>query len=466
MATKPQGQLITTYAHKRGRSRLLHVSSSPIKATDCDDLTLAEMTQQRMKKRARQSISSPHPVHEQAFTDCQKSLKRTKNAHAVPSSPLPGLDNSIFPLDTLNSLNDGTNNLQYQTPFNLSPVSSPTAPDPMSPVPPSRRQLSRTGSRNLKENRIVKRLASPFRSRSISRSCSRSGSRANSPRKKVKHPPFYIKTRTRSEANAHPDENVSDQVLFPVSGSLPTLGSMKSITCGSHVPNASTAYMLQNLSVQDWFRPAKALSHSPFSEDYVPPGTPFQDWDYSSKAFNDGAPLQTSTPITTKDSIRTHVDRNGSPSAPNTSGPTRTLHDADKNTMNSYNLDGLEFRRRTLQHFPHDSIFSSFDTSKTFSSISQSNGLNLERTLQGDSVSSLSPYLPDSGQTVASLSGMLNSLDIDGMSYWRVYWYTQSSLCRLSPLSTHIVGFSVSLLVPLAIRYFKFCLRNLTFCVQ
>jgi hypothetical protein len=412
MATKSQGRLITTYSQRKGRSRLFHVSSSPIKATDCDDLTLAEMTR-RMKKRARQSISSPHPVHEQAVTDCQKSSKRAKNTHAVASSPSPDLHSSVFPLDTLNSLNDGTNNLQYQTPFNLSPVSSPKAPDSMSPVPPSRRQLSRTGSRNLKENRIVKRLASPFRSHSISRSCSRSGSRANSPKKKVKHPPFYIKTRTRSEANAHPGENVSDQALFPVSGSLPTLGSMKSITCDSHVPNASTAYMLQNLSVQDWFRPAKALSHSPFSEDYVPPGTPFQDWDYSSKAFNDGAPLQTSTPIVTKDSIRTHVDWNGSPNAPNTSGSTRTLHDPDKNTMNSCNLDGLEFRRR---HFPHDSIFSSFDTSKTLS-----NGLNLESTLQRDSVSSLSPHLPDSGQTVASLSGMLNSLDIDGMSYWRVY---------------------------------------------
>jgi hypothetical protein len=447
MATKSQGQLIT-YAHKKSRSRLLHVTSSPIKATDCDDLTLAEMTQ-RMKKRARQSISSPHPVHEQAFTDCQKSLKRAKNTHAVASSPSHGLDSSIFPLDTVNSLNDGTNNLQYQTPFNLSPVSSPKAPDSMSPVPPSRRQLSRTGSRNFKENRIVKRLASPFRSRSISRSCSRSGSRANSPKKKVKHPPFYIKTRTRSEANAHPGENLSDQVLFPVSGSLPTLGSMKSITCDTHVSNASTAYMLQNLSVQDWFRPAKALSHSPFSEDYVPPGTPFQDWDYSSKAFNDGAPLQTSTPIVTKDSIRTHVDRNGSPGAPNTSGSTCTLHDPDKNTMNACNLDGLESRQHTLQLFPHDSITS-------LSSISQSNNLNLESTLQGDSVSSLSPHLPDSGQTVASLSGILNSLDIDGMSNWRVYWCTQPSLCRLSPRSTHIVGFSVSLLVLLAIRCINF----------
>ena len=99
------------------------------------------------------------------------------------------------------------------------------------------------------------------------------------------------------------------------------------------------------LSVQDWFRPAKALSHSPFSKDYMPSGVPFQNQDYSSKAFSDSALLQTSTPIVTKDSISMHINLNGSSSASNTSGPTCT------------------------------------------------------------------------GQTAASLSGMLNSLDTGGMSY-------------------------------------------------
>jgi hypothetical protein len=415
-----QGNLVTTYAHKKGRSRLLHVSSSPVKATDCEDLTLAEMTR-RMKKRTRQSISSPHLAHEHAFTDSQKFLKRAKSTHAVAS--MPSLDpdsksSSVFPLDTLNSLNDGTNNPQYQTPFNLSPVSSPTAPDSMSPVPASRRQLSRTGSHNLKENKAVKRLASPFRSRSVSKACSRSGSRANSPKKKVKCPPFYIKARTRSEANAHPSENVSDQVLFPVSGSLPTVGSMKSVSCDPYVANSSTDYMLQNLSRQDWFRPAKALSHSPFSEDYVPPGTPFQEWDYSSEAFNDGVPLQTSTPNVIRDPVRKHVNHSERPSAPNTHDSVHILDDSDSNTMNPYNMEGLESRRRTLQHFPHDSIFSSsFDASTTLSSISQSNRMHPEDTLQDDPVSLPCPHFPDSGQAVTSLSGMLDSLDIDGMSY-------------------------------------------------
>ena len=452
MQVTSQGHFVTTYAHKRGRSRLFHASSSPIKATDSEDLTVAEMTR-RMKKRARQSISSPHPVPD-SFTDSQKFLKRAKNTHTVAPTLAPDPDStwspSVLPLDTLVSLNDGTNNLQYQTPFNLSPVSSPTAPDSMSPVPPSRRQLSRTGSRNLKENKSIKRLASPFHSSSVSRACSGSGSRTSSPKKKVKRPPFYIKARTRSEANANPGENLSDQVLFPASGSLPTLGSVKSAACDRHLANTSTAYMLQNLSGQDWFKPAKALSHSPFSEDYVPPGTPFQEWDCSSEAFFDGVPLQTSTPIVIKDSVRRRVDPNEKLSAPNTPD---SIHALDNNTMNSCNMERLESRRRTLQHLDHDSIFSSsFDASATLSSNFQSNCMHPESTLLGNPAPLPNHYLPDSGQAVTNLSGMLDSLDIDGMSYSRVSRSPQSSLRRFSPRSAHIVGLSLSLLlVPLTI---------------
>src|SRR5579863_4511670 len=197
-ARPPPGGPLTTYARKKGRSRALHTSSSPVKATDREDLSLAEMAR-RMKKRARQSANSACPNLERGLTDPENFPKRPKNTHAVASSD--SCPSSVFPLESLTSLNDGTNNLQYQTPFNLSPVSSPTAPDPLSPVPPSRRHLSGTTTRDLKENRSVKRLASPFHSRTVSKACSRSGSRTNSPRK-VKKPPFYIKTRTRSEANA------------------------------------------------------------------------------------------------------------------------------------------------------------------------------------------------------------------------------------------------------------------------
>jgi hypothetical protein len=42
-------------------------------------------------------------------------------------------------------------------------------------------------------------------------------------------------------------------------------------------------------------------------------------------------------------------------------------------------------------------------------------------TSQGDPASSTAAHLPDSGQAVVSLSGMLDGLDIDGMCHSRIY---------------------------------------------
>ena len=392
-----QGAPLITYAHKRSRSRVLRASSSPVKATDHESLSLVEMTQ-RMKKRARRN--SPRLGHEKGLSGSHIFLKRPKNAHTVAPTP-PDLDGirslSGFPLDSLTSLNDGTNNLQFQTPFNMSPVSSPTAPDSMSPVPP-RRHLSAIGSRILKENKTAKRLASPFHSRSVSKACSRSGSRTNSPKKQVKKPPFYIKTRTRSEANADLSEN-AEEVQFPVSGSLPTLASMKTAVYSPRLDDGSTAHLLQSLSGQDWLRPAKALSRSPFPDDYVPPGTPFQEWDCLPETFLGGVPLQTSTPNTVRDTLRRHIVTDATLSAPNASNHTHTLDESPRDTWQRSN---------------HNSIFSSFfDASPTLStSILSSNCTKMESVVQGEVA-----RLPDSGQGVVRLSGMLDGLDIDGMCH-------------------------------------------------
>ena len=407
---------LTTYAHKRRKTRALHNSSSPIKAIDREGLSVVEMTQ-RMRKRARQSTNCPCPGHENGLSGSQKSLKRPKNTH-TDAPTLPDSDTMcssfIFPLEPLISLDDGTNNLQYQTPFNMSPVKSPTAPDSMSPVPPPRRHLSGTGSRNLKENKNVKRLASPFRSRSVSKSCSRSSSTTNSPKKKTKKPPFYIKTRTRSEAIADPGENVSDEIPFPVSGSLPTQRPMKTGACGPHLDDSSTAYLLQSLSGQDWLKPAKALSRSSFPDDYVPPGTPFHEWDCPSETFLGGVPLQTSTPNPIKDTLRRHILTDATLSAPNTSVPTRP-GDVKSNTTDSSNPGGHESPRDTSQH--PDGIFSSFigDSPTLCTCHHRSRCTKMTGIGQGDPESSTAAHLPDSGQAVVSLSGMLDDLDIDSM---------------------------------------------------
>jgi len=433
----PPGGRLTTYARKKGRSRVLQ-TSSPARATDGEDISVVEMAN-RMQKRAWQSMNSACPVLERDLTNQEKFSKRPKNAHAVASTLSSDSDGTrpspVFPLDSLTSLTDGTNNVQSKTPFNLSPASSPTAPDPMSPVPPSRRHISRPASRNLKENRSVIRLASPFHSCSVSKACSRSGSRTNSPRKKVKKPPFYIKARTRSETNAHPGESVADEIPFPVSGSLPTLGSMKASVCDRHPADGSTVYMLQDLSEQDWFTPAKALSRSPFPDDYIPPGTPFQEWDYSAEPFLGGIPLQTSTPNVVKDAIRRYISTDAAPNPP----PSHALGDVIHNTTNSFDVGGLEHGRRHQRHFNHDSIFSSSFDSKTFStSIIPSNCMNTERSLQDDS-DLLTAYSSDPGKAVINLSGMLDCLDIDGMSHSCTSGSRKSPLRRVIPHSMQIV---------------------------
>ena len=431
----PTGGHLTTYARKKGRSRVLQ-TSSPARATNGEDISVIEMAH-RMQKRAWQSMNSAWPALERDLTNQEKNSKRPKNTHAVVSTFSSDSDGTrpspVFPID---SLTDETNNVQYKTPFNLSPVSSPTTPDSMSPVPPSRRHISGTASRNLKENRSDIRLASPFHSCSVSKACSRSGSRTNSPRKMIKKPPFYIKARTRSETNAHPGENMADEVPFPGSGSLPTLGSMKASVCDRHPADGSTVYMLQNLSKQDWFTPAKALSRSSFPEDYIPPGTPFQEWDYSAEPFLGGIPLQTSTPNVVKDVVRRHISADAAPNPP----PSRALDGVNHNTKNSFDVRDPEHGRRYQRHSNHDSIFSSsFDASKTFcTSIIRPNCMNTERFPQDDSAL-LTAYSSDPGKAVINLSGMLDCLDIDGMSHSRIGGSVKSPLRRVVPRSMQIV---------------------------
>ena len=230
---------------------------------------------------------------------------------------------------------------------------------------------------------------------------------------KIKKPSFYIKARTRSEANvAQSVENISE-VLVPISGSLPTLRSMKSVACDSQISNRSTTYMLQNLSELDWFRPAKALSHSPFSEDYVPPGTPFDEWDCTSEAFFGGVPLQTSTPIVTNDPTRRHVHTEGAPSAPNTPDNGHLI--SDSNDISMQTCETKESCSRPRRHLNHDSIFSSFFDDSTALSTLQFDCVDLENALQDNDRSSSSACLSENGQTVTNLSGMLDSLDINGM---------------------------------------------------
>ncbi|KAI0048747.1 hypothetical protein FA95DRAFT_1678089 [Auriscalpium vulgare] len=336
---------LTTYASRKIRHCAFQgASSSPLQDIDREDITISEMSR-RMKKRARQAPGRAAHLDSDDANRKAKKLKPTPNS----SSGL-GLDSTLPTLPTLMSneylisLNDGTDTFSYQTPFNQSPKSAShsvigSVMDRMSPVPTGRRSLSRTSSRNLKENsNLLQSLASPFHSRSASKTGS-----PTKKNKKGKKPPFYMKTRTRSDAEP-PVER--DELL--VSASAAESPRHKSLLhhC-RRTSGSSTAYMLQQVSDEDWFRPAKALSRSPFTDDYVPPDTPLPDWSFSTEAFFGNVPRETSTP---QKRAAARSDE-GTPSAPNT--PERTLKDATV-----AEADQSCSRRRTI-HLSKDSIFSS-----------------------------------------------------------------------------------------------------------
>ncbi|KAI0316769.1 hypothetical protein OF83DRAFT_1172578 [Amylostereum chailletii] len=355
---------VTTYTRRRSRDRAHKIAaSSPFPDTDREEITLAEMSQ-RMKKRARQ-VARPQP-RRTGSGDAEPILKRPRHApsdalaHDLTSITLPSFH--APPADFWVSLNDGTNNLFFQTPHNTdtaatimgSVVKPSTHPDRMSPVPSGRHIISRSASRNFKENTLLlSNLASPFHSRSASRA----GSKTGSPKKKT--PKSYTKkARTLSSAQDDLDNALSGPQVS-------SMFSVRAPVARRYLPSGpSDAYSLQDITAEDWLRPPKALARDFFSPDHIPPETPPPEWNISSvdtDTFLADAPRETSTPITkTKTKEKSKSKGKGrraidevTPSAPNTP-------DVDDMTMASRGSPSL--RRRTLVHRGQDSLFSgSFD---------------------------------------------------------------------------------------------------------
>lgn len=186
-----------TYAHKRGRAKATaKLASSPLEdlPPDRDDITRSEMSR-RMLKRSRR-IS--HEDDDQIRLN-ERAMKRARQT-VEPSQP------NAFPV--------GANINTLQTPFpsaeyvHLSSVTRPLVPENLSPVPHAKQILSRTSSRNLKENDTS--LASPFHSRSSSpRSPATAKTKARSYRI-----PLHSKSRTLpSTLQKNDSTNVCDILL-------------------------------------------------------------------------------------------------------------------------------------------------------------------------------------------------------------------------------------------------------------
>jgi len=254
-----------TYAHKRSRVKAPpKTTSSPLEdlSPDRDNITRAEMSR-RMLKRSRR-ISS-HEDDDQIRPKGRAVKRARQTAQTSHLDPLP-----------LEPSNINT----FQTPFppveyvHPSSVTRPLVPEYLSPVPHAKRILSRTSSRNMKENSTSLPLASPFHSRPSSPHLL--------PPTKAKTRsyciPLYSKSSTLPGALQKNDSNVrhvlspKDSLLSLDDGKLSrqvslndsklsrkyamlSLNELARNTSSKHQRHTSSlnpAYMLSHISQQDW----------------------------------------------------------------------------------------------------------------------------------------------------------------------------------------------------------------------
>ncbi|KAG2346833.1 hypothetical protein BDR05DRAFT_752562 [Suillus weaverae] len=316
-----------TYAHKRGRTKAAaKLLSSPLEdlPPDRDDITRSEMSR-RMLKRSR------GVAHEDDDTVRLKGRVAKRARQAVQSyAPEAEVDIDAF-----------------QTPFpsaeyvHASSVTRPLVPEEFSPVPNVKRILSRTSSRNLKENSTSLPLASPFHSRPSSpHTGSTTKAKARSSRI-----PLHLKSRTLSGAFqkndsaytrklSHKDSTISlndrklsrkdstislDYARLSRKNSTLSLNELARHSPSKHhhrPPSPDPSYMLSHIARQGWISPSKALTiHAGICE----PGTnmnirPNQIQNLSASPFLVDHPQFFSTPPHSRSDSRTGLQAPKSPS--------------------------------------------------------------------------------------------------------------------------------------------------------
>ncbi|KAH7924160.1 hypothetical protein BV22DRAFT_1120376 [Leucogyrophana mollusca] len=261
-----------TYAHKRGRAQATNqLPSSPLEPLDPDreDVTRSEMAR-RMLKRSRRVANAEQAVDNTSNRPRARERITKKSRRSEPIAQLT--DPNIMTMDDLLPADASS----FQTPFpasdyvNSSSLTRPMVPEALSPVPVARRILSRTSSRNLKENgRTSRPLASPFHSRP--------GSTAPSPRSKgqtAKGPraPLHAKSRTLSGAFEENGTRRTSRKDSSVSLHNSSKNSPAKSTMHHRYPsNPTPSYMLQHVTQQEWMVPPKALSRPSAAAVRTPP---------------------------------------------------------------------------------------------------------------------------------------------------------------------------------------------------
>ncbi|KAI0705244.1 hypothetical protein BC835DRAFT_564359 [Cytidiella melzeri] len=374
--------------------------SSPLEdlPTPTEDVSVEEMSR-RMKKRSRQITSNAQDLPVSAGQSVEESIskheplsKKAKHlfehnvdslfdtpasAQVIPTTPSHGGKETLLPLAT-----QRVNDSLFETPFPsehsiFKSYVVPLADDPISPVPIGRRMLSRTTSRNFKENaaqarKFRKSLASPFNSRPASRS----PSPVKTSRPSVKRT-LHNKSRTLSSSSLKQHKKTSigynsavttEDSLFATSHTTNATtyqasveGTVHALSHGrtASIPNVSSASsLLDNISAEDWLIPPKALTNNAHAQEDLHLDV-FQA-DYPSFYFDQ--PNQVSTP-SRRARQPMNALKNARPLDVSRTGPRSYYSDDSDAELVTAGPQAsprqTRRRRRTVVHMSSDSIFSS-----------------------------------------------------------------------------------------------------------
>ena len=375
-ATKPPA---TTYARRKSRakqqdhSEITNNQSSPLEELppDAQDITLTEMSR-RMKKRSRIVLSASQESTERAVAEpVLKKSRSTPSSHheavrkSHTASPAIASESLLLTFET-DQVDDSiftTPDLPVRKMIVPGEVEPSTIQDPLSPIPIARRMLSRTSSRNLKEN-SRRNLASPFHSRP--------GSRPSSPyhTRQPNRTAAHAKTRTLS-TDLKKKSGLADKTGLIGRSSIPNTTCDASAPASlSHTTHharttsipAITASVLDGIAPEDWLVPPTALSRSPSVA--LLDDLELDTFQAEHPSFYFDAPVKASTPPRKRSATVTQASYKTQLQAPFGIAPTaQEAHPSDNDRMVMDEDDASKRqsrrRRRTMIHMSSDSIFSS-----------------------------------------------------------------------------------------------------------
>ena len=393
----PSSRPLTTYSrrHIRRREADSHATqSSPIRALSPDrqDVAFSVMAG-RMNKRARLVSRSNNAADDDVNTtdiDASTESRPSKRKRSILTLEAPAPSSSDYMRDRCLPMASQIRTPQLAIPSEQfmadSPAVSASVPsERFSPMLVAQRTLSRTTSRNFKENATQlgsRSLASPFSSRPASRASSPGSASRGTRRRPVQH------SRTMSQFGALQEKVVDRNVLQAASGTTGsqifpiTTGLAEAATQGKstvqvhHTRSSSTPTLnpaLDQLSRENWLIPAKAALSRPTVAIQSNTESGKADAAAEHASFFIDAPMQISTPPRRRRSSTVGAwvyglmpQLDADPPLPVRSFSYDSDVDMSDSSLPGSPMDSRSSRpelprrrRRTIVHLSSDSLFSS-----------------------------------------------------------------------------------------------------------